>query len=118
MNVVDGAVRRAGAAAHVEAAGGVRWPLAQGPGTEGQSVAYGIRPEHLTLGASGGVPGEIVVVEPTGAETELVIQVGDASINLRIHGRPRVNPGDKVSLAIDPANVHVFDKTTGQRLQN
>ncbi len=118
MNVVDGAVRRAGGAAHVEAAGGVRWPLAQGPGTEGQSVAYGIRPEHLTLGASGGVPGEIVVVEPTGAETELVIQVGDANVNLRIHGRPRVNPGDKVNLAIDPANVHVFDKTTGQRLQN
>jgi hypothetical protein len=27
-----------------------------------------------------------------------------------------VHPGDKVGLAIDPANVHVFDQATGQRL--
>ena len=53
MNVVEGTVRRAGGAAHVEAAGGVRWPLDGGPGADGQAVAYGIRPEHLTL-ASGG----------------------------------------------------------------
>ncbi len=116
MNVVEGTVRRASGAAHVEAAGGVRWPLDHGPGADGQSVAYGIRPEHLTLGAGGGVSGEIIVVEPTGAETELVIQVGEAHVDLRIHGRPPVNPGDKVNLAIDPTNVHVFDKATGQRL--
>ena len=116
MNVVEGTVRRASGAAHVEAGGGVHWPLTRGPGTEGQAVAYGIRPEHLMLGPGGGVLGEIVVVEPTGAETELVIQVGDANVNLRTHGRPQVNPGDKVGLAIDPANVHVFDKATGQRL--
>jgi multiple sugar transport system ATP-binding protein len=116
MNVVEGTVRRADGATHVEAAGGVRWPLAHGPGADGQAVAYGIRPEHLTLGASGGVLGEIIVVEPTGAETELVIQVGEAHVDLRTHGRPGVHPGDKVGLVIDPANVHVFDKTTGQRL--
>jgi multiple sugar transport system ATP-binding protein len=119
MNVVEGTVRRSGGSAHVEAAGGVLWPLPQGPGADGQPVAYGIRPEHLTLGRNGGgVPGEIVVVEPTGAETELVVQVGDAHIDLRIHGRPMVNPGDKVALTIDPSNVHVFDKTTGQRLKS
>jgi multiple sugar transport system ATP-binding protein len=119
MNVVEGTVRRAGGAAHVEAKGGVRWPLPQGPGADGQAVAYGIRPEHLSLGRNGGgVAGEIVVVEPTGAETELVILVGEEHVDLRIHGRPMVNPGDKVSLTIDPANVHVFDKSSGQRLRN
>jgi multiple sugar transport system ATP-binding protein len=116
MNVVEGTVRRAGGAAHVEA-GGVRWPLFQGPGADGQTVAYGIRPEHLALGQNGGVPGEIFVVEPTGAETELVIQVGQAHIDFRIHGRPMVNPGDKVTLTIDPTKVHVFDKATGKRLK-
>ena len=116
MNVVEGTVRRTGGSAHVEAAGSVRWPLDRGPGADGQAVAYGIRPEHLTLGASGGVLGEIIVVEPTGAETELVIQVGEAQVDLRTHGRPLVKPGDKVNLNIDPTNVHVFDKATGQRL--
>src|SRR5512147_791905 len=70
MNVVSGTVRRAGAGAHVEAGGRVHWPLDGGPGADGQAVAYGIRPEHLTLASSGaGVPGEVIVVEPTGAET-------------------------------------------------
>ena len=117
MNVVDGIVRRAGGAAAVEVSGGVRWPLHGAPGGEGQAVAYGIRPEHLTLAADGsGVPGKIIVVEPTGAETELLIQVGDVQVTLRTHGRPAVSPDQKVGLLVDPAHVHVFDKATGQRL--
>jgi multiple sugar transport system ATP-binding protein len=120
MNVIEGTVRRAnGAAAHVEVSGGVRWPLGSAHGSDGQHVAYGIRPEHLELGAASAantVPGEIIVVEPTGAETELLVKVGDAQIVLVTHGRPVVNPGDKVALAVDPSMAHVFDKETGQRL--
>jgi multiple sugar transport system ATP-binding protein len=119
MNVINGAVRRTNGAAHVEAAGGVRWPLADVAAAEGQSVAYGIRPGDLGLAGAddaGTVPGEIVVVEPTGAETELLIQAGDAQLTLVTHGRPDVNPGDRIGLAIDPAKVHVFDAGTGARL--
>jgi multiple sugar transport system ATP-binding protein len=96
MNVVDGAVRRSAGSAFVEVAGGVRWPLFGAVGTEGHAVTYGVRPEHLTLGAASDitVPAEIIVVEPTGAETELLIQAGDAQVILRTHGRPSVNPGD------------------------
>ncbi|HUH94166.1 MAG TPA: sn-glycerol-3-phosphate ABC transporter ATP-binding protein UgpC [Casimicrobiaceae bacterium] len=120
MNVVDGTVRRNGAAPHVEAAGGVRWPLGAASGPDGQRVAYGIRPEHLSLadsGTNGAVPAEIIVVEPTGAETELLVKVGEVQIVLVTHGRPVVNPGDRIALAVDPAMVHVFDKETGQRLK-
>jgi len=117
MNVVNGVVRRSGGRAHVEAQGGVRWPLDGGPGADSQSVSYGIRPEHLTLAPAGdGVPGEVIVVEPTGAETELVIQVGGSQVILRMHGRARVDHDEKVGLTVDPANVHVFDQATGQRL--
>jgi multiple sugar transport system ATP-binding protein len=117
MNVVEGTVRRAGGAAYVEVADGVRWPLDGGPGADGQAVSYGIRPEHLTLDSGGnGVPGEIVVVEPTGAETELLINVGGSQVILRTHGRPPVNPDEKIHLAVDPANVHLFDRVSGQRL--
>ena len=117
MNVVNGVVRRAGDSAYVEAEGGVRWPLDGGPGSDGQAVSYGVRPEHLTLAPAGsGVPGEVIVVEPTGAETELVIQVGGAQVILRMHGRARVDHDEKVGLTVDPANVHIFDQATGQRL--
>jgi multiple sugar transport system ATP-binding protein len=117
MNVVNGIVRRGGGGAHVEVDGGVRWPLHGAPGAEGQAVAYGVRPEHLALAPDGGgVAGEIIVVEPTGAETELLIQVGDAQVTLRTHGRPAVDHDQKVGLLVDPANVHVFDRATGARL--
>jgi multiple sugar transport system ATP-binding protein len=119
MNVIEGTVRRNGTA-YLEAAGGARWPLGNASAADGQRVAYGIRPEHLELGsanATNGVPGEIIVVEPTGAETELLVQVGEAQIVLVTHGRPVVNPGDKVALAVDPTMAHVFDQATGERLK-
>ena len=62
------------------------------------------------------MPAEIVVVEPTGAETELVLQVGDEKVLLVTHGRPDVRPGDRIGLALDPATLHLFDRTSGRRL--
>jgi multiple sugar transport system ATP-binding protein len=119
MNVVNGTLRRANGSAYVEAAGGLRWPLGHSAGSDGQAVAYGIRPEHLSLaatGAAGTVPAAVTVVEPTGAETELLLQAGEAPIVLVSHGRPNVNPGDQIGLAVDPTMVHVFDQKNGQRM--
>ena len=67
--------------------------------------------------APGAVVGEVVVVEPTGAETELLIQAGEAQLILVTHGRPDVNPGDRIGLAVDPGKVHVFDQGSGARLR-
>jgi len=119
MNVSNGKVNRSNGVAHVDMNDGVQWPLFGAPGAHGQAVAYGIRPGDLKLTSPTtpeAVAGEIVVVEPTGSETELLIQVGEAQLILVTHGRPNVNPGDRVGLAVDPAKVHVFDQQTGARL--
>jgi multiple sugar transport system ATP-binding protein len=119
MNVVTGTIRRANGRAGVDTGDGVMWPLQEAPGTEGQAVAYGVRPGDLGLaavGAADAVTGEVVVVEPTGAETELLIQVGSHQVILVTHGRSDVNPGDRVGLAVKPGKVHVFDQGTGARL--
>ena len=57
----------------------MRWPLRRAPAAPtARRSRYGVRPEHLVLGGpQEPVQGEIVVVEPTGAETEFVIQVGE-----------------------------------------
>ena len=117
MNVVNGTLRRSNGSAYVEA-DGARWPLRHGAGSDGQPVALGVRPEHLTLAGGDGqaVPGEIVVVEPTGAETELLVKVGGAQVTLVTSGRPNVNPGERVSLSVEPGMAHLFDQKTGQRL--
>src|SRR5437870_8690259 len=66
MNVLNGTVRRSNGRAYVEASGGIRWPIARGPGDDGQAVTLGVRPEHLAIAEASGdtVAGEIIVVEP------------------------------------------------------
>jgi len=119
MNVVHGAVRREGDVAWVEAEGGVRWPLPAGSAVaSGETVAYGIRPGDLGVGASARpVEAEVIVVEPTGAETELLVQAGPAQIVVVVHGRTNVRPGEVVDLAVDTGAVHLFDPSSGATLR-
>jgi multiple sugar transport system ATP-binding protein len=118
MNVVSGTLRRAAGDVWVEADGGVRWPLAPTvPGSDGQPVVYGVRPSDLGVGAGErSVPAEVIVVEPTGAETELLVRVGAAEIVVVVHGRPQAEPGATIALAVDRAAVHLFDPTNGTAL--
>jgi multiple sugar transport system ATP-binding protein len=118
MNIVQGTLRRANGTAHVETPDGIRWPLGHGAGADGQAVSYGVRPDHLELAANQPhtVPAEVIVVEPTGSETELVVRIGDAQMIVETHGRPKLAPGDRVTFLVEPGNVHLFDQQTGQRL--
>ena len=114
MNVLRGTVR----GSSVEALG-ARWPLPPGVGGEGQAVDYGIRPTDLVL-ADQGVPAKVVVVEPTGAETELLLEVGQGDATqqlvLVMHGRTLAQPDEMVYLALDATKAHVFDAQGGARL--
>ena len=112
MNVFEGQL--AGSA--VQALGG-RWPVPAGlkPPSSSGKVHYGIRPTDLQL-ASAGIPGKVIVVEPTGAETELLIDVGGQMITLVMHGRTSARPDDTVHLVVDTDKAHVFDGGSGQRL--
>jgi multiple sugar transport system ATP-binding protein len=119
MNVIDGRLRRSADAAWVEAEGGVRWPLPlSAPGSDGQAVAYGIRPESLALrSVAGAVRAEVIVVEPTGAQTELLARVGGTQLVVVVQGRTTVQPGDAVAFAVDSTAVHLFDPTSGAALK-
>ena len=117
MNVLPGVLRRSADGVRVEAQG-FRWPAPrETDGHDGQAVHYGIRPGDLSLSGDGqGITAKVIVVEPTGAETELLLQVGDAQIVLVMHGRTSAQPDDTVHLTIATANAHVFDGASGQRL--
>ncbi|MEO8155843.1 MAG: sn-glycerol-3-phosphate ABC transporter ATP-binding protein UgpC [Rhizobacter sp.] len=121
MNVIAGTLvmsaEGSGAGCQVEAAG-TRWPVpTQVGGHNGQAVHYGIRPGDITLAPAGsGIAAKVIVVEPTGAETELLLQVDEAQIVAVIHGRTSARPDDTVYLAIDADKAHVFDSASGARL--
>ena len=85
-----------------------------GKASEGQSVKYGIRPVHFDFGS--GIEAEVVVVEPMGAETELVVKIGGQTLVIATHGRSSAAPGDRISLAPNARHAHLFDAASGLRL--
>ncbi len=115
MNFLEGTLAVNGSAS-VKTAQGAILPLAKAPASSnGRPVIYGIRPEHLEL-AGEGVEAEVVVVEPTGSETQIVARVGNQDVIAVFRDRHAVSPGEKIHLAPRPGAAHLFDKDTGKRL--
>jgi multiple sugar transport system ATP-binding protein len=115
MNFLKGKVKANGSAAF-EGPNGVKLPLASAPaGSDGRPAIYGVRPEHFTI-ADDGAEAEIVVVEPTGSETQVFAKLGGEQVVAVFRERHQFSPGDKVRLKPNPSLVHLFDETTGKRL--
>lgn len=111
MNMLEG--RISGGMVDV---GGTRLPLPAGiRADEGREVIYGIRPEHLHEDAEG-LTGTVAVVEPTGAETHVVVRLAGREITAVFRNRVAFGPGATITLAPDAAVSHLFDKATGQRI--
>ena len=115
MNFLKGVVRLNGKM-EFEALGGARLPLAAAPaGSDGRAAIYGVRPEHFVI-ADDGAEVAIQVIEPTGAEIQVVAKLGGEDIIAVFRERHQFKPGDKIRLKPDPKLVHLFDETSGQRL--
>src|SRR5947209_11439189 len=115
MNFLHGAVRANGSTGF-EGPNGVQLPLGTAlADADGRRAVYGIRPEHFTI-ADDGAEAEIVVVEPTGSETQVFARLGGEEVVAVFRERHQFNPGERVRLKPDPALVHLFDEATGKRL--
>jgi multiple sugar transport system ATP-binding protein len=115
MNFFAGTIHHNGSAVF-GGPGGVRLPLAAPPqASDGRPAIYGVRPEHFAL-ADDGVDAEVQVVEPTGSETQLVAKLGGQDVLAVFRERYQFKPGDRLRLKPDVALVHLFDQTTGKRL--
>ena len=64
----------------------------------------------------GGLPVEVVVVEPTGADTQLYCRFNGQEVTATIGDRTNCRPGDRINLAPDLTRAHLFDAATGRRL--
>jgi multiple sugar transport system ATP-binding protein len=116
MNFLEGTLKVNGGEPWVETANGARLPVAAAPAaSNGKAVIYGIRPEHLEF-ADDGIESEIVVVEPTGSETQIVARIGTQDIIAIIRDRRQVEPGDQIRLRPRASVAHLFDKDTGKRM--
>jgi multiple sugar transport system ATP-binding protein len=92
-------------------------PLADSPQLpSGNSVIFGIRPEHVVVDEKSGVPAEIVTVEPTGSETHATAIIGKQQISCVFRTRLSIAPGDKAPLSFSHGPHHFFDPITTMRI--
>ncbi|MBA5805855.1 ABC transporter ATP-binding protein [Rhizobium changzhiense] len=95
---------------------GTAFPVSNPPADAlGRDLVYGLRPEYILLDANG-LPGEIVVIEPTGYETHLILRLGGSDLSCVFRERVSARPGETLRVAIDAAHVHLFDAESGRRL--
>jgi len=117
MNVIEGEVAVDAGVPVLLTGSGVSLPL---PGSvalsPGRRVHYGIRPEHLAI-ADSGVEVTIVLVEPTGSETKVLMRLGDQNLVGVFRERLRAERGETLRLAIDGRAVHLFDCETDRRIE-
>jgi multiple sugar transport system ATP-binding protein len=81
---------------------------------DGRDVLVGIRPEHLAVSSNGGLAAEVVVVEPTGADTQIFCTVGGVDVTAVVRERHAFRPGEQVRL--QPQLTYLFDPSSGARL--
>ena len=81
----------------------------------GAGVVGGVRPDQIALGETG-ARAEVAVVEPTGAETLVLLRAGDRQIHALIRDRMPLRPGDIVGVSVRPGGLHLFDAATEARL--
>ena len=119
MNFLPGVLRRNAGGARLEMRGGMSLPLnGRAAGDDGQKVILGTRPEHLTLVENGeGLPATVVVVEPTGADTQVFSKIGDSEVTAVFRERHEFRAGDVVRLLPDRERAHLFDAESGKSLR-
>ena len=76
----------------------------------GENQTLGIRPEHITLAATG-VSAKVEVVEHLGSESFLYLttETGEP-LTIKTAADTQAEPGDRVHAAFDPRHLHLFDR--------
>jgi len=86
----------------------------------GQAITLGIRPESFQLGNATHSIGnlQLDLIEHLGADTLAHghLDEDQTPLTVRLSGLHQAREGDALPVAIDPAQIHLFDTTSGQRL--
>jgi len=119
MNVMTGTLKRSNGTAWVETSNNLRLPLAPAaPGTDGQKVAYGVRPEHFALSnAPEAIAANVEVVEQTGIDVLVFARFDGTPLCGLFRERHGFTPGQPIRLMPQLDAVHLFDAGSGERIR-
>jgi multiple sugar transport system ATP-binding protein len=80
----------------------------------GASVAFGVRPEHISIAPGSGLrlaDVRVDLVEQLGGQTMLYATTADRQpLTIAVNGQEHVEIGAKVTAFVDPARYHVFSR--------
>ena len=112
MNFIEGRAQGEGPQARFVFAGGAL----QLPAPPGRDLILGQRPEHIHLADDAAWRGEVLLVEPTGADTYVVVKTVAGLITLRAPANTRLDLGQQVGMAVSSHHNNWFDKENGRRI--
>jgi len=120
MNLIDAALvvdgENAGARFGEHAVALAGWRARDIAAHAGKPVVLGVRPEHLRLRRNAPsdncIPGNVVTVEPLGAETLLTIDAGGTSIIARLGADTQAQVGERLAFFFEPGTAYLFDPAT------
>jgi multiple sugar transport system ATP-binding protein len=93
-------------------------PVAMSPIAVRQgATTLGVRPEHVLIDPSSSWRATVGLIEPTGADTYVIVQVGTQNLTLRVAPDVRLATGDTVGLSLQAGQAHWFD-AQGERLKD
>jgi len=118
MNFLSGQVDRAASAVQLASGDRIAVPAALAARHDGALVQVGIRPEVMGLVAAGhgSLDARFEFVEELGSGRLHHLQFEDLTLAVLSPDRPDLTPGQICGLTIPPQAVHLFDATTGKRL--
>ncbi|MET0541556.1 MAG: ATP-binding cassette domain-containing protein, partial [Variovorax sp.] len=122
MNFIPGRLQLedTGGAPHVLTDDGLKLPLPAGGimrgARQGDRVIYGARPEHFSIDPARGPAADVIVVEPTGSETQIAARFAGQNVIAAFRDRITARPGDRLPLWPQAAQAHLFDAAGGERL--
>jgi ABC-type sugar transport system ATPase subunit len=81
-----------------------------------REVTLGVRPSDVALDGAG-APATVTLCELLGEDVIVDLDLGGQLVRAKSPGRARLAEGAQVNVRIDPAKLHVFDRTTGRRIE-
>ncbi|MBD3625286.1 MAG: TOBE domain-containing protein, partial [Rhodobacteraceae bacterium] len=87
------------------------------PAADGRRGILGIRPEHVSIDATGaeGLPATVDIDEPMGSDSLVWLNMDGQTVSARTAPGHGLSPGQRVGLGFDISKASLFDRDSEQR---